>query len=418
MEGVKQKKNYKNMEKMETIEKIKNYMKNENFSCESKISIIQLHYLPYIKKTIKKMYGTKEISNFVRSQRERERQRQRQRQRNKQSSHSQINVDKDEIIQLKKHIDNKFTALPFPELFREDIIYLMENYTFEKNTKQIFYILKEMVSTFYSLEDKIRHKLIQMRHNLFVITLVEYYCLQLTLFPYLDISSAKTENPHLYNSHVYSESIGAWALNRNMRGLLVYKLRFSSSGTDIIPQDKNNDTFIKYLGMVKKIAWKATSPEKRRQWLSILRKKGTADRINTKETSEIIVPKICLEYIVFNKLMKNLLVPGILEGKSGTFALSVAIYSLFNDKRPDSNILFMGVLNEDGSIGRIEFLEIKILAALRANIYNFYISIENKEDVEEFFSKNKNNLYYTSLLSKMNYKFVHNVFNVFREINS
>ena len=43
---------------------IKNYMENEIFSCDSKITIIQLHYLPYIKKTIKKISGKMEIKKW------------------------------------------------------------------------------------------------------------------------------------------------------------------------------------------------------------------------------------------------------------------------------------------------------------------------------------------------------------------
>ncbi len=119
-----------------------------------------------------------------------------------------------------------------------------------------------MISTYHSLGDQIRKKLLVMPHHLFVITLAEHYCINFSLFPFLCLDDGIIKGGS--NQNVYGETIGTWAENRTMRGILIYKLRFGRNDRDTILPDQNNDSFLNYLGMAKEIAWRRTTPIKQK----------------------------------------------------------------------------------------------------------------------------------------------------------
>lgn len=392
-----------------TLETIQKHMVKGNLSCESKIVIIQVYYLPYILDTLRNIFIKEQIRIYISEKKA----------KGVKEPKYRNPFTLSELKILKFGILKDFQKFVFPPLNDQDLIYLMENYTFERDTKQIFYVLKEMISSFYSLDDTTKQKLLDMPHHLFIITLCEHYCIKFSLFPFLSIDSLEErEVCGNIDPNLYSITVGSWAVNRNMRGILIYKMRFSECGCQgsdqILPKQDNAD-FSTSLEKAKIIAWKYTPLDKKKHWVNILQRKkslaGDTKKINT-------LPSITLEYIAFNSLMKNTLTQGMLMGKSGGFAQCIAIFSLFNSLRLTPDIIFMGVLKDNGLIGRVEMFEIKILACLRAGINIFYISKDNRAEMIAFIERNKTNFYYTSKICNLKYKCFEHIKEVLKEIKA
>jgi ATP-dependent Lon protease len=79
------------------------------------------------------------------------------------------------------------------------------------------------------------------------------------------------------------------------------------------------------------------------------------------------------------------------DGSSATAAITVAIYSLFNNIKIKKEFGITGELNFSGEITEIGGLEFKFLGGIKCGIKEFIFPYENKKDFDNFMSKYKDN---------------------------
>ena len=79
------------------------------------------------------------------------------------------------------------------------------------------------------------------------------------------------------------------------------------------------------------------------------------------------------------------------DGPSATAAITVTIYSLFNNIKIKNNVGITGELNFSGKITEIGGLEYKFLGSIKCGIKEFIYPMENQKDCEKFLTKYKNN---------------------------
>ena len=75
------------------------------------------------------------------------------------------------------------------------------------------------------------------------------------------------------------------------------------------------------------------------------------------------------------------------DGPSAGTAITVAIYSLFNNKKIKHNIAITGEMNLQGFVTAIGGLDLKILGGIKAGIKEFIYPDENQEDFDKFYDK-------------------------------
>jgi ATP-dependent Lon protease len=79
------------------------------------------------------------------------------------------------------------------------------------------------------------------------------------------------------------------------------------------------------------------------------------------------------------------------DGPSATAAITVTIYSLFNNIKIKNDIGITGELNFSGRVTEIGGLEYKFLGGIKCGIKAFIYPMENQKDYEKFLIKYKNN---------------------------
>ena len=75
------------------------------------------------------------------------------------------------------------------------------------------------------------------------------------------------------------------------------------------------------------------------------------------------------------------------DGPSAGTAITVTLYSLFNNKKIKHNIAITGEINLDGFVTEIGGLELKILGGIKAGVTEFIYPSENKKDFDKFWKK-------------------------------
>ena len=79
------------------------------------------------------------------------------------------------------------------------------------------------------------------------------------------------------------------------------------------------------------------------------------------------------------------------DGPSAGTAITITIFSLFNNKKIKNNIAITGEINLQGQITAIGGLENKITGGVRAGITEFIYPKENTKDFKKFFEKTDQN---------------------------
>jgi ATP-dependent Lon protease len=78
------------------------------------------------------------------------------------------------------------------------------------------------------------------------------------------------------------------------------------------------------------------------------------------------------------------------DGPSAGTAITVAIYSLLNEKKIKHDIALTGEISFDGNIMEIGGLDLKILGAIKAGVKEILFPVENMKDYTNFIEKYKN----------------------------
>ena len=72
------------------------------------------------------------------------------------------------------------------------------------------------------------------------------------------------------------------------------------------------------------------------------------------------------------------------DGPSAGTAITVAIYSLLNNKKIKNNIAITGEINLQGRVTQIGGLKLKILGGIKAGVTEFIYPRENEKDFNKF----------------------------------
>lgn len=79
------------------------------------------------------------------------------------------------------------------------------------------------------------------------------------------------------------------------------------------------------------------------------------------------------------------------DGPSGGTAITVALYSLFSDRKIKSDIAITGEICLQGRVTAIGGLDLKILGGIKAGVKTFLFPKENKKDYDDFMEKYESN---------------------------
>ena len=79
------------------------------------------------------------------------------------------------------------------------------------------------------------------------------------------------------------------------------------------------------------------------------------------------------------------------DGPSAGGAITVALYSILNNKKIKNTIAMTGEINIQGKITAIGGLELKILGGIRAGVKEFLFPSQNKKDFDKFMERYENN---------------------------
>ena len=85
------------------------------------------------------------------------------------------------------------------------------------------------------------------------------------------------------------------------------------------------------------------------------------------------------------------------DGPSGGCCITVAIYSLLNDKPISNNIAITGEIDLQGNITAIGGLEYKIMGGIKSGVVHFLFPEENKEDYLDILEKYKDQTLFSSI---------------------
>ena len=161
---------------------------------------------------------------------------------------------------------------------------------------------------------------------------------------------------------------GLWANAMGMGGIIPIETYFFPSPTflDLKLTGLQGDVMKESMNVAKTLAWKLTDEETKEKLL----KKFEKDKLQGIHIHcpEGAVPK---------------------DGPSAGTAITVAIYSLLNNKEIKNTVAITGEMNLQGKVTAIGGLELKILGGIKAGITHFIFPKENEKQYNLFLEKYK-----------------------------
>ena len=242
--------------------------------------------------------------------------------------------------------------------FDEQVLkYIIENYTYESGVRKLKELLFEIISEI-NLEI-LNHSKIQ------------DIPIQITMddvkFKYL---KEKTEIIHKKIHDIPSVGImnGLWANSSGMGGIIPIECFYwpSNNFMDLKLTGLQGDVMKESMNVAKTLAWKLTKKMKQKK-LSTNFEKTKLQGIHI-HCPEGAVPK---------------------DGPSAGTAITIAIYSLLNNKKIKNDTAITGEINLQGRVSAIGGLELKILGGIRAGIKSFIYPFDNKKDFDKIIEKYK-----------------------------
>lgn len=161
---------------------------------------------------------------------------------------------------------------------------------------------------------------------------------------------------------------GLWANSMGMGGIIPIETYFFPSSTflDLKLTGLQGDVMKESMNVAKTLAWKLTDDERKVKLLEKFEKdKLQGIHIHCPEGA---VPK---------------------DGPSAGTAITVAIYSLLNNKEIKNTVAITGEMNLQGKVTAIGGLELKILGGIKAGITHFIFPKENEKQYDLFLEKYK-----------------------------
>ena len=162
---------------------------------------------------------------------------------------------------------------------------------------------------------------------------------------------------------------GLWANSLGQGGIIPIQTLFYPCSTflDLRLTGLQGDVMKESMNVAKTLAWNMTTDEQKEKLISKFDKtKNQGLHIHCPEGS---ISK---------------------DGPSAGAAITIAIYSLFNNIKIKNDVAITGEINLQGEITAIGGLEIKINGGIKAGIKTFLYPEENERDFEDWKSKNEN----------------------------
>jgi ATP-dependent Lon protease len=240
-------------------------------------------------------------------------------------------------------------------VFNDDIIkYIINNYTYESGVRKLKQILFEIVS-------EINLQMLQSNINEIPIILnkdnIKYtYLKNKTEIKHKSIP--KLSKPGIIN--------GLWANSLGMGGIIPIECSFYPTNTflEFKLTGLQGDVMKESMNVAKTLAWNLTPLNIQKSLLKKFEKtKLQGIHIHCPEGA---VPK---------------------DGPSAGTAITIAIYSLFNNKKIKNNIAITGEINLQGNVTAIGGLELKILGGIRDGVTEFIYPEDNEKDFKKFLDK-------------------------------
>jgi ATP-dependent Lon protease len=239
----------------------------------------------------------------------------------------------------------------------ENIIFIIDNYTYEAGVRKLKEIIFEIVSEI----------------NLELLKETAHYTLP------IQISNEDIENKYLKNRHKINKKTihdvpqvgvinGLWANAMGLGGIIPIQCSYFPANNllDLKLTGMQGDVMKESMNVSKTLAWNLTDKKKQDSFIKTNTKSKNAGlHIHCPEGS---VPK---------------------DGPSAGTAITTAIYSLINNKKIKNQIAITGEINLQGYVTQIGGLELKILGGLKAGVKTFIFPKTNHKDYILFLEKYK-----------------------------
>ena len=184
---------------------------------------------------------------------------------------------------------------------------------------------------------------------------------------------------------------GLWANSLGQGGVLPIEVSYypCSSFFDLKLTGMQGDVMKESMNMAKTLAWKLACEHN---------KENTDSWVKSVETTKLQGIHIHVPEGATPK-----------DGPSAGTAITVAMYSLFTQKRISNTVAITGEMSLQGRVTAIGGLDLKILGGIRAGVKTFIFPSENSKDFNKFIEKYKDKSY----LAGIQFKQVDTIYEVF-----
>ena len=243
----------------------------------------------------------------------------------------------------------------------DDVIeYIIETYTYESGVRKLKEMLFEIISeiNLEILNGELEH-----------ITIPFQITREMVNTKYLrDFSEVKIKRIHAKPKIGIIN--GLWANSLGKGGIVPIQAQYYPTSTflDLKLTGMQGDVMKESMNVAKTLAYKVTSVRRQKTLLK-----------NFKETNMQGLHIHCPEGAVPK------------DGPSAGTAITVSIYSLFNNKKIRNNVAITGEITLLGNITEIGGLKVKILGGIKAGVKTFIFPSENNDDFKKFMAENKDN---------------------------
>lgn len=186
---------------------------------------------------------------------------------------------------------------------------------------------------------------------------------------------------------------GLWANSQGKGGIISIECCFFPTPTflELHLTGMQGDIMKESMNVAKTLAWNLTSKELQANWIK-----------EFEETCNRGIHVHCPEGAVSK------------DGPSAGAAITVAIYSLLNDKKIKHDYAITGEITLKGDITTIGGLELKILGGIRAGVKTFLYPESNKRDFDEC-SKKYSEIFIEKKISFLSVKHIQDVLSIIYE---
>ena len=236
------------------------------------------------------------------------------------------------------------------------IIFIIENYTYESGVRKLKEILFEIISEINLIILKNKDENIQIPINVTKQDIINNYLKE----------RQKVRHSRIHELSQVGLINGLWANALGKGGIIPIECHQypATHFMDFRLTGLQGEVMKESMNVAKTLAWKITSANKKKRFLNAIKEtKMQGIHIHCPEGA---TPK---------------------DGPSAGTAITIAIYSLLNNKKIKNNIAITGEINLQGKVTIIGGLPLKILGGIKAGVTEFIFPAENEQDFNKFLEK-------------------------------